>query len=200
MKIIIISGPSGSGKTTISTKLTKALRNSFLISTDDYYKTGLISRTLSLIIDSYFDKLISLNSKTLIKDIKEIINKKRIKHIYKYNFRNKKTTKTANNSKEIKSLIIEGIFSTKLLELINKENLLLVNLKTKKKECLKRILIRDKEERGKSEQRIMKDFIKSWDIYHRRKNEIIKIKKSNILIIKKNLDIEFILRKIAKLN
>ena len=200
MKIIIISGPSGSGKTTISTKLTKALRNSFLISTDDYYKTGLISRILSHIIYSYFDKLVSINCNTLRKDIKEIINKKTIKHLYKYNFRNKKTTKTENNLKEIEFLIIEGIFSTKLLELINEDNLLLVNLKTKKEECLKRILIRDKEERGKSKQRIMKDFFKSWDIYHRRKNEIIKIKKSNILIIKNKFDIEFILRKIAKLN
>ena len=86
MKIIIISGPSGSGKTTISKKLSKALSKSFLISTDDYYKTGFISSILSHIIDSYFDKLISLNFNNLRKDINEIIDKKRIKHLYKYNF------------------------------------------------------------------------------------------------------------------
>ena len=200
MKVIIFSGPSGSGKTTISKNLSIALKNSLLISTDDYYKTGLISRILSHLIDSYFDKLISLNSNIIRKDIKEIINKKRIKHLYKYNFRNKKTIKMENDFKEIKFLIIEGIFSTELLELINEKDLLLVNLKTKKEECLKRILIRDVEERGKSKEIIIKDFFKSWRIYHRRENEIIKNKRSNILTIKNDPDIEFILKEIAKLN
>ena len=47
MKIIIISGPSGSGKTTLSKKISERIKNSIVFSTDDYYKTGKISKFLS---------------------------------------------------------------------------------------------------------------------------------------------------------
>ena len=47
MKIIFISGPSGSGKTTLSNQIIKKNKNGFVLSTDNYYKTGLISKFLS---------------------------------------------------------------------------------------------------------------------------------------------------------
>ena len=50
MKVIYINGPSGSGKTTIASELSKNLRNVFVLNTDNYYKTGIKSKILSLII------------------------------------------------------------------------------------------------------------------------------------------------------
>ena len=50
MKLIFISGPSGSGKTTLSNQIIKQHKNGFVLSTDNYYKTGLISKLLSKIV------------------------------------------------------------------------------------------------------------------------------------------------------
>ena len=61
MKIIIISGPSGSGKTTLSKIIIKKLKNAIILNTDNYYRTGIISRILSKIVTNYFDRKISFN-------------------------------------------------------------------------------------------------------------------------------------------
>ena len=50
MKLIFISGPSGSGKTTLSNQIIKKIKNGIVLSTDNYYKTGLISKLLSKIL------------------------------------------------------------------------------------------------------------------------------------------------------
>ena len=63
MKLIIITGPSGSGKTTISNNLSNKLKNSYVISTDDFYRTDFLSKILSIFVKSYFDQLISLKKK-----------------------------------------------------------------------------------------------------------------------------------------
>ena len=47
MKLIFISGPSGSGKTTLSDKIMVKVKNGIVLSTDNYYKTGLIRKLLS---------------------------------------------------------------------------------------------------------------------------------------------------------
>ena len=107
MKLIIITGPSGSGKTTFSNELSILLKNSLVISTDDYYKTGFTSKILSFFINSYFDKLTSLNIKLLRNDLLKIIENKLINHSYKYNFKKKKITKIDRDFKDIKHLIIE---------------------------------------------------------------------------------------------
>ena len=73
MKLIFISGPSGSGKTTLSNKLIKKNKNGFVLSTDNYYKTGLLSQLLSKLVNGYFDRSISLNYKLLKKDFNFII-------------------------------------------------------------------------------------------------------------------------------
>ena len=60
MQIIIISGPSGSGKTTLSKQILNKLKNCLILSTDNYYKTGTISKIISRLIKSYYDREISL--------------------------------------------------------------------------------------------------------------------------------------------
>ena len=168
MKLIIITGPSGSGKTTFSNELSTLLNNSLVISTDDYYKTGFTSKILSFFINSYFDKLTSLNIKLLRNDLLKIIENKLINHSYKYNFKKKKITKFDREFKDIKHLIIEGIFALDIFELVSKEEYILIQLNTRKEECFKRILTRDRKERGKIESKIFKEFLIGWQIYQKR--------------------------------
>ena len=73
MKLIFISGPSGSGKTTLSNQIILKIKNSIVLSTDNYYKTGLISKILSKLIKGYFDKSISFNYKLFRRDFNYII-------------------------------------------------------------------------------------------------------------------------------
>ena len=63
MKLIFISGPSGSGKTTLSNQILLKVKNGIILSTDNYYKTGIISKLLSKFVNCYFDKNISFNSR-----------------------------------------------------------------------------------------------------------------------------------------
>jgi len=63
MKLIFISGPSGSGKTTLSNQIIKKIKNGIVLSTDNYYKTGLISKLLPKFVEGYFDRSISFNNK-----------------------------------------------------------------------------------------------------------------------------------------
>ena len=50
MKLIFISGPSGSGKTTLSKQIIRKMENGHILSTDNYYKIGLVSKFLSKFI------------------------------------------------------------------------------------------------------------------------------------------------------
>ena len=68
MKLIFISGPSGSGKTTLSNQIIKKFKNGIVLSTDNYYKTGLLSRILSKFVEGFFDRSISFNYKLFKKD------------------------------------------------------------------------------------------------------------------------------------
>ena len=77
MKLIFISGPSGSGKTTLSKQIIGKIKNGFILSTDNYYKIGLISRLLSYFVEGYFDRSISFNNKLFKKDFNFIINSKK---------------------------------------------------------------------------------------------------------------------------
>ena len=56
MKLIFISGPSGSGKTTLSNQILKKNKNGIVLSTDNYYKTGLISKLLQKFVESFYKK------------------------------------------------------------------------------------------------------------------------------------------------
>jgi len=68
MKLIFISGPSGSGKTTLSNQIKEKIKNSFVLSTDNYYKTGPISKIISKFFEGFFDRSISFNYKLFKKD------------------------------------------------------------------------------------------------------------------------------------
>ena len=63
MQVIIISGPSGSGKTTLSEIILKKIKDGLILNTDNYYRTGILSKILSKLITSYFDRKISLDLK-----------------------------------------------------------------------------------------------------------------------------------------
>ena len=73
MKLIFISGPSGSGKTTLSKKIIGKIKNGIILSTDNYYKVGLISKLLSKFVSGYFDRSISFNYNLFKKDLNFII-------------------------------------------------------------------------------------------------------------------------------
>ena len=90
MKIIFISGPSGSGKTTLSNQIKVKIKNGIILSTDNYYKTGLISKLLSKYVDGYFDKRLSFNYKLLEKDFNYILNNGTSINKRSYNFEKKK--------------------------------------------------------------------------------------------------------------
>jgi len=196
MKLIIISGPSGSGKTTLSNKFINKNKNGFILSTDNYYKTGLISKILSKLIEGFFDKSISFNYKLFKKDFDFIYkNGISINDRY-YNFEKKTIKNILNKTNNISFLIVEGIFAKEFANTLNNQNYYFLEIKAKKIECMKRVVQRDFKERGKDKKQAKNDFLKSWDIYYKKfKPNSIK-KNTNKFIIRKKTDIDHIMKKI----
>jgi len=196
MKLIFISGPSGSGKTTLSNKLIKKNKNGFVLSTDNYYKTGLISKVLSKFVVGFFDRNISFNNKLFIKDF-DFIYKNWISICDRYyNFEKKKIQNILNEINNISFLIVEGIFAEEFSNTLNNKDYIFLELKTKKNECMKRVIQRDIKERGKDKKQAKNDFLKSWDIYYEKfKPNSIK-NNTNKFIIEKSTDIDHILKKL----
>ena len=60
MKLIFISGPSGSGKTTLSNQIIKKNKNGIVLSTDNYYKTGLITKLLPKFVEGFLIEVLVL--------------------------------------------------------------------------------------------------------------------------------------------
>ncbi len=197
MKIIIITGPSGSGKTSLANKLMAELENCHIISTDDFYKTGIISNLLSNLIPSYFDRKISHNSTLLKKTINKILKNKELNYSYKYDFIIKKTKIINNKTSFIKSLIIEGIFALECIKFISTYDYLLVRLKTNKEICMKRIYERDHTERGKSKKKSLKDFLTAWNIYHNKEKSFKILGKCKEFIFNKEPNINSIINKLS---
>ena len=196
MKLIFISGPSGSGKTTLSNQIIKKIKNGIVLSTDNYYKTGLISKLLPKFVEGFFDRSISFNNKLLKKDF-DFIYKNGIS-IYDryYNFEKKKIQNILNETNNISFLIVEGIFAKELSKTLNYKDYIFLEIKTKKNECMKRVVQRDIEERGKDKKQAENDFLKSWSIYYEKfKPNSIK-NNTNKFIIEKNTDIDRILKKL----
>jgi len=196
MKLIIISGPSGSGKTTLSNKFINKNKNGFILSTDNYYKTGLISKILSKLVEGFFDKSISFNYKLFKKDFDFIYkNGISINDRY-YNFEKKTIKNILNKTNNISFLIVEGIFAKEFANTLNNQNYYFLEIKAKKIECMKRVVQRDFKERGKDKKQAKNDFLKSWDIYYKKfKPNSIK-KNTNKFIIRKKTDIDHIMKKI----
>jgi len=196
MKLIFISGPSGSGKTTLSNQIINKNKNGIVLSTDNYYKTGLISKLLPKFVEGFFDRSISFNNKLFKKDF-DFIYKNGIS-IYDryYNFEKKKIQNILNKTNNISFLIIEGIFAKEFSNTLNNKDYIFLEIKTKKNECMKRVVQRDIKERGKDKKQAENDFLKSWNIYYEKfKPNSIK-NNTNKFIIEKNTDIDLILKKI----
>lgn len=196
MKLIFISGPSGSGKTTLSNQIIKKNKNGIVLSTDNYYKTGLISKLLPKFIEGFFDRSISFNNKLFKKDF-DFIYKNGIS-IYDryYNFEKKTIQNILNETNNISFLIVEGIFAKEFSNTLNNKDYIFLEIKTKKNECMKRVVQRDIKERGKDKKQAENDFLKSWSIYYEKFKPDSIINDANKFIIEKNTDIDHILKKL----
>ncbi len=196
MKLIFISGPSGSGKTTLSNKLIKKYKNGFVLRTDNYYKTGLISKILSKFIEGFFDRSISFNYKLFKKDFDFIYKHSISINNRNYNFEKKTTQNILKETKNISFLIVEGIFAKEFANTLNNQNYYFLEIKTKKSKCMKRVIQRDFKERGKDKKRAENDFLKSWEIYYEKFKTNNITKNTNKFIIRKKTDIDQILKKL----
>ena len=199
MKLIFISGPSGSGKTTLSKQISKKFKNGVVLSTDNYYKTDLLSKLISIFVKGYFDRSISFNYKLFKKDFNFIIKNGISIHKRSYNFKKKTIKNLLKETYNIKFIIVEGIFAKNFSTTLYNQKKFLLELKANKKECMTRVVQRDIKERGKEKSQAEFDFLKSWDIYYEKfKNKSIK-KNTTKFIITKKTNIYKILNKIFNL-
>ena len=187
MKIIFISGPSGCGKTTLSNQIISKIKDGIILSTDNYYKTGLISKLLSNFVEGYFDRSMSFNYKLFKRDYSFIL-KNKISIIKRtYDFEKKTIKNTLEEKNNIKFLIVEGIFSKEFSSSLNNQDYNFLELKIDKNECMNRVLQRDIKERGKAKKQAEYDFLESWKIYYEKfKNKNITKKGKEITINKSN--------------
>ena len=199
MQLIIISGPSGSGKTTLSEIILKNIKNGLILNTDNYYKTGLVSKILSRIITSYFDKKISINSELFNRDLEFVFKNGFSNFSYKYNFKTKSIKKIYKMTKNIRFIIIEGIFGQEILKSTSKNNSILIKLNSNKQTCMKRVIQRDFLERGKSKYVAKKNFIKAWELFHKNKKKNNSKKFFKTIVIKKKSDINPLLKELSSL-
>ena len=167
-----------------------------VLSTDNYYKTGLISKLLPKFVEGFFDRSISFNNKLFKKDFDFIyMNGISIFDRY-YNFEKKTIQKILKEKNNISFLIVEGIFAKEISNTLNNKDYIFLEIKTKKNECMRRVVQRDIKERGKNKKQAENDFLKSWSIYYEKfKPNSIK-NNTNKFIIEKNADIDKILRKL----
>ena len=196
MKLIFISGPSGSGKTTLSKQLIVKIKNGIVLSTDNYYKTGLISKLLSEFVEGYFDRSISFNYKLFRKDFNFILKNGISINERSYNFEKKKIKTLINEKRNINYLIIEGIFAKEFSRTLFNQNYFFLELKKSKNDCMQRAILRDLKERGKGKKQAENDFLKSWNIYYENLKNKSTNNKSNEFTITKNTNINQIIKKI----
>ena len=186
MKLIFISGPSGSGKPTLSNQIIGKIKNGIVLSTDNYYKTGLISKIGSKFVEGYFDRNISFNYKLFKKDFNYVLKNRISIYARSYNFKKKTIKNFLKKTNNINFLIVEGIFAKEFARTLNNKNYFFLELKINKNDCMKRVVDRDLKERGKAKKQAENDFKKSWDIYYEKfNNKIIKSNKNEFIITKK---------------
>ena len=168
MKLIFISGPSGSGKTTLSNQILVKIKNGIILNTDNYYKTGLVSKFLSKIVEGYFDRSISFNYKLFKKDFNFILKNGFSINERSYDFEKKVIKKILKEKNNINTLIVEGIFAKEFSNTLYNQKIFFIELKINKNDCMKRVVQRDCKERGKAKKQAENDFLKSWDIYYKK--------------------------------
>ena len=199
MKLIIVSGPSGSGKTTLSKLILKKSKNGIILNTDNYYKTGIASQIFSKIVSNYFDRKISFNIKLFKRDLEFILKNGFSNFSYEYNFKSRFIKKVYKKTKNIKFVIVEGIFGQEILESVSSNQCILIKLKTDKQTCIKRVIKRDFNERGKSKNLAKKDFIKAWELFHKLKKKDYSKNYLEEFIVRNISDINFIQKKLTKI-
>ena len=196
MKIIFVSGPSGSGKTTLSNQIIEKIKNGIVLSTDNYYKTGLKSKLLSKFLEGYFDRSISFNHKLFKKDFSYILKNSTLINERSYNFEKKTINNILKETNNINFIVIEGIFAKEFSSILCNQTYYFLEIKINKNECMKRVVQRDIKKRGKSKKHAEQDFLKSWDIYYE-KFKTKKIKNNDYeFTITKNTSIKQILKKL----
>jgi len=196
MKLIFISGPSGSGKTTLSNQIINKNKNGIVLSTDNYYKTGIISKLLAKFVEGFFDRRISFNNKLFQKDFDYIYKNGIAIYDRNYNFEKKTIQNILNETNNISFLIVEGIFAKEFSNTLNNKDYIFLEITPKKNECMKRVVQRDIKERGKDKKQAENDFLKSWSIYYEKFNPDSIKNSKNKFIIEKNTDIDQILKKL----
>ena len=196
MKLIFISGPSGSGKTTLSDKIMVKVKNGIVLRTDNYYKTGLISKFLSKSINGYFDRSISFNYKLFKEDFNFILKNGISINERFYNFENKTIENFLKETKNINYIIVEGIFAKEISSTIIDKNYYFLELKIHKDECKKRVLQRDFKDRGKSKKQAENDFINSWNIYYKKLNNKRRNNNTEEFIITEKTKINLMIEKL----
>ena len=196
MKLIFISGPSGSGKTTLSNKIIKKNKNGFVLNTDNYYKTGIVSKFLSIFIKGFFDRRMSFNYKLFKKDFDFIFENRFSIHDRYYNFEKKTIKNILNKTNNISFLIVEGIFAKEFANTLNNQNYYFLEIQIKKNKCMKRVVQRDSKKRGKDKEKAKNDFLKSWEIYYEKFKTNSINKHTNKYIIRKKTDIDHIMKKL----
>ena len=199
MLLIIISGPSGSGKTTLSKIILKKLKDGIILNTDNYYRTGIISQILSKIIACYFDRKISFKIKLFKKDLDFILKNGFCRFSYKYDFKSKSIKKINNKTKNIRFVIVEGIFGQEILKFFKKNNCILINLNIKKETCMKRVIERDFIERGKSKNLARRDFMKAWELFYKNQTKINSNNYLKKFHIRNKNDMEILIKKIINI-
>ncbi len=198
MKLIIISGPSGSGKTTLSEIIIKKAKDGIILSTDNYYRTDIISKILSKIHSSYFDRKISFNFQLFKRHLEFILENGYSNISYQYEFKNNSIKKIYKKSKKLKFIIVEGIFAQEIFKFLSSKNWILVKLKINKRSCLKRVVKRDYIERGKSKVKAERNFIKAWEIFQRNKKRTNSRKYLEKFVLKNKSEIKNFVNKISK--
>ena len=196
MKLIFISGPSGSGKTTLSDKIMMKVKNGIVLRTDNYYKTGLISKLLSKSIKGYFDRSISFNYKLFKEDFNFILKNGISINERFYNFEKKTIKNFLKETKNINFIIVEGIFAKEFSNTLLNKNYYFLELKINKDECKKRVLQRDFKYRGKSKEEAENDFIKSWNIYYEKSNNKRRKNKTEEYIVTEKTKINQMIEKL----
>ena len=199
MQLIIISGPSGSGKTTLSEIILKNIKDGLILNTDNYYRTGIVSIIFSKIITSYFDRKISFNFELFYRDLEFILKNGFSSFYYKYIFKTKSIKKIYKKTKNIRFIVIEGIFGHEILKSLSKDNCIFIKLKAKKQTCMNRVVKRDYIERGKSKYLAKKNFIKAWELFHKNKKNNNTCNYFNTIVIKKKSDINPLLKNITNI-
>ena len=199
MKLIIINGPSGSGKTTLSKIIIKNIKDGIILNTDNYYRTGIFSQILSKIVTCYFDRKISFNIKLFKRDLEFILKNGFSNFFYKYNFRSKSVRKIYKKTQNIRFVIVEGIFGQAIINSLSSNNCILIELKTDKQTCMKRVVKRDYIERGKSKNDAERDFIKAWKLYFKNNNNNNSRNYLEKIVIREKSEIIFLLNKIINI-